>query len=48
MSDTLIQKSEAALKCRPCRTPRYSPSVHMIRLTETPEIAPYIRERAVG
>jgi len=24
-----------ALKCRSCRTPRHSPPVHMIRLTET-------------
>src|SRR6266481_5232205 len=24
---------EAALKCRSCRTPRYSPPVHMIKLT---------------
>jgi hypothetical protein len=31
--DTPIWKLEAALKCRSCRTPRYSPPVHMIRLT---------------
>jgi hypothetical protein len=29
-----IWKLEAALKCRSCRTPRYSPPVNMIRLTE--------------
>jgi hypothetical protein len=33
--NTPIWKPEAALKCRSCRTPRYSPPVHMIRLTET-------------
>ena len=32
--DTHIWKLRAALKCRSCRTPRYSPPVHMIRLTE--------------
>lgn len=40
--DTPIWKLEAALKCRSCRTPRYSPPVHMIRLTMEPEIAPYV------
>jgi hypothetical protein len=30
---------EAALKCRSCRTPRYSSPI--IELTETDEIAPY-------
>jgi hypothetical protein len=35
-------KLEAALKCRSCRTPRYSPPVHMINLTETREITPYV------
>src|SRR5258708_20614822 len=34
-------KLEAALKCRSCRTPRYSPPVHMIRLTKERSIAPY-------
>jgi hypothetical protein len=28
------------LKCRSCRTPRYSPRVHMIKLTEQREITP--------
>src|SRR5260370_19051199 len=32
--------SGIALKCRSCSTPRYSPPVHMIRLTETQELAP--------
>ena len=27
--------------CRSCRKGRYAPPVHMIRLTETQEIAPY-------
>src|SRR6266403_5160513 len=40
--DTPIWKLEAALKCRSCRTPRYSPPVHMIRLTEEREIAAYV------
>jgi hypothetical protein len=39
--NTLIWKLEAALKCRSCRKGRYAPPVHMIRLTETREIAPY-------
>jgi hypothetical protein len=38
---TPIWKLEAALKCRSCRTPRYSPRVHMIKLTQQREIAPY-------
>jgi hypothetical protein len=32
---------EADRKCRSCRTPRYSPRVHMVKLTEHCEIAPY-------
>jgi hypothetical protein len=40
--DTPIWKLEAALKCRSCRTPRYSPPAHMIKLTETREISPYV------
>jgi hypothetical protein len=40
--DTPIWKLEAALRCRSCRTPRYSPPVHMIRLTETREITRYV------
>jgi hypothetical protein len=39
--DTPIWKLEAALKCRSCRTPRYSPPVHTIKLTEQREITPY-------
>jgi hypothetical protein len=39
---TPIWKLEAALKCRSCRTPRYSPPVHMIKLTETREITSYV------
>jgi hypothetical protein len=35
------RKFEAALKCRSCRMPRYSPPVHMIRLTG------FIRTRSV-
>jgi hypothetical protein len=40
--DTPIWKLEAALKCRSCRTLRYSPPVHMIKLTKEREIAPYV------
>jgi predicted CxxxxCH...CXXCH cytochrome family protein len=39
--DTPIWKLEAALKCRSCWTPRYSPRVHMVKLTMQREIAPY-------
>ncbi len=40
--NTPIWKLEAALKCRSCRTRRYSLSVHMIKLTKEREIAPYV------
>src|SRR6266436_1359554 len=40
--DTPIWKLEAALKCRACKTPRYSPPVHLIRLTTEREITPYV------
>ena len=40
--DTPIWKLEPALKCRSCRTPRYTPPVHMIKLTQEREIAPYV------
>src|SRR3981081_4531998 len=40
--DTPIWKLEAALKCRSCRTPRYSPPVHMIRLTQERQTLPYV------
>jgi hypothetical protein len=39
--DTPVWKLEAALKCRSCRPPRYSPRVHMIKLTQQREMAPY-------
>jgi hypothetical protein len=39
--DTPIWKLEPALKCRSCTRGRYAPPVHMIKLTETREIAPY-------
>jgi hypothetical protein len=31
-----------ALKCRSCRKGRHAPPVHMIKLTETREITPYV------
>jgi hypothetical protein len=31
-----------ALKCRSCMQGRYAPPVHMIKLTETREITPYL------
>jgi hypothetical protein len=40
--DTPLWKLEASLKCRSCRKSRYAPPVHMIKLTETREITPYI------
>jgi hypothetical protein len=40
--DTSIWKLEAALKCRSCKKGRYAPPVHMIKLTETREITPYV------
>jgi hypothetical protein len=40
--DTPIWKLEAALKCRSCRKGRCAPPVHMIKLTETREITPYL------
>ena len=40
--DTPIWKLEASLKCRSCRNGRYAPPVHMIKLTETREITPYL------
>jgi hypothetical protein len=39
--DTPIWKIEAALKCRACKKGRSAPPVHMIKLTETREIASY-------
>jgi hypothetical protein len=42
MPDTPIWKLEAALKCRSCKKGRYAPPVHMIKLTETREITPYL------
>jgi hypothetical protein len=41
--DTPIWKLEAALKCRSCKKGRYAPLVHMIKLTETRAITPYVR-----
>jgi len=40
--DTPIWQLGPALKCRSCRTPRYSPPVHMIKLTQEREITPYV------
>jgi hypothetical protein len=40
--DTPIWKLEAALKCRSCKKGRHAPPVHMIKLTETREITPYV------
>ena len=40
--DTPTWKIEAALKCRSRRTPRYSPPVRMIKLTQQPELSPYV------
>jgi hypothetical protein len=40
--ETPIWKPEALLKCRSCRKGRYAPLVHMIRLTEERQTAPYV------
>jgi hypothetical protein len=40
--DTPLWKLEASLKCRSCRKGRCAPPVHMIKLTETQEITPYV------
>ena len=40
--DTPIWKLEAALKCRACRTPRYSTPGRIIKLTEQRELSPYL------
>jgi hypothetical protein len=40
--DTPIWKLETAFRCRSCGTPRYRPTVHMIRLTTEQKIAPYV------
>ena len=40
--DTPLWKLEASLKCRSCRKGRYAPPVHMIKLTESQEITPYV------
>jgi hypothetical protein len=40
--DTPLWKLEASLKCRSCRKGRYAPPVHVIKLTETREITPYV------
>jgi hypothetical protein len=37
---TPLWKLEASLKCRSCRNGRHAPPVHIIKLTETREIAP--------
>jgi hypothetical protein len=42
------RKLEAALKCRSCRTPRYSPPMLMIKLTREREIAPYVWGMSLG
>jgi hypothetical protein len=41
-------KLDAALKCRSCRTPRYYPLMHMIKLTREREIAPYVWGMSLG
>jgi hypothetical protein len=41
LSEKIIWKLEAALKCRSCKKGRYAPPVHMIKLTQEREIASY-------
>ena len=40
--DTPVWKLETALKSRSWQTPRYSPPVHMIKLTQEREVKPYL------
>ena len=40
--DTPIWKLEGSFRCRSCGTRRYKPPVHIIKLTEAREIAPYV------
>jgi hypothetical protein len=40
--DTSIWKLEGSFRCRSCGTRRYSPPVHMIKLTQEREITPYV------
>jgi hypothetical protein len=37
-----LWKLEATLKCLSCRTPRYWPPVHIIRLPEARQTVPYV------
>ena len=39
---TPIWKLEGSFRCRSCGTPRYRPRVHMIKLTETRQITPFM------
>jgi hypothetical protein len=45
---TPIWKLEAALKCRSCKKGRHAPPVHMIKLTQEREIAPYYIQTRIG
>jgi hypothetical protein len=40
--DTPLWKLESSFRCRSCGTKHYRPPVHMIKLTETREITPYL------
>jgi hypothetical protein len=40
--NTPMWKLEAALNCRSCKKGRHAPPVHMIKLTETRDITPYV------
>jgi hypothetical protein len=40
--DTPIWKLEGSFRCRSCGTRRYKPPVHLIKLTQEREVAPYV------
>src|SRR3954466_5820326 len=40
--NTPIWKLEGSFRCRSCGTPRYKRRVHMIKLTETRQITPFM------
>src|SRR6266849_4067331 len=40
--DTPIWKLEGSFRCRSCGTRRYKPPLHLIKLTQEREVAPYV------
>jgi hypothetical protein len=42
LRDTPIWKLEGSFRCRSCGTRRYKPPLHLIKLTQEREVAPYV------